>query len=74
MGIGCRRDTMESNRWYVQAAEHGDERAKLRLAAISSAASGGSSVSLSSAPKSTTSSTSKKTGESSKTTKKWGLF
>ncbi len=74
MGIGCRRDTMESNRWYVQAAEHGDERAKLRLAAISSAASGGSSISSVSAPKSTTSNNSKKTADSSKTTKKWGLF
>lgn len=73
MGIGCRRDTMESNRWYVQAAEHGDERAKMRLAAISAAASGASSVSLASAEKSTTSSSGKKTTESGKT-KKWGLF
>ena len=72
MGIGCRRDTMESNRWYVQAAEHGDERAKMRLAAISSAASGGGS-SVSSTQRSNKSNDSKKTGESGKS-KKWGLF
>ena len=65
---------MESNRWYVQAAENGDERAKLRLAAISSAASGGgSSISSASAQRSTASSNSKKTGDSGKS-KKWGLF
>lgn len=41
MGIGCRRDPLEANVWYVRAAEAGDERAKYRLAAIRAAASGG---------------------------------
>lgn len=30
MGIGCRRDPLEANVWYVRAADHGDERAKHR--------------------------------------------
>ncbi len=42
MGIGCRRDPLEANVWYVQAADQGDERAKTRIAAIRAAASGGS--------------------------------
>ncbi|KAJ6262742.1 hypothetical protein Dda_1299 [Drechslerella dactyloides] len=37
MGIGCMRDEVGANTWYVRAAEHGDERAKLRLRAIESA-------------------------------------
>ncbi|KUJ22710.1 HCP-like protein [Mollisia scopiformis] len=41
MGIGCRRDPLEANVWYVKAADAGDERAKVRLAAIRAAASGG---------------------------------
>ncbi|SZF00156.1 unnamed protein product [Blumeria hordei] len=41
MGIGTRRDPLEANVWYVKAAESGDERASLRLAAIRAAASGG---------------------------------
>ncbi|KAK6083824.1 hypothetical protein SCUP234_03683 [Seiridium cupressi] len=41
MGIGCRRDILEANVWYVKAADSGDERAKLRLAAIRAAVSGG---------------------------------
>lgn len=40
MGIGCRRDALEANVWYVKAADHGDERAKQRLAIIQAAASG----------------------------------
>lgn len=40
MGIGCRRDTLEANVWYVKACDHGDERAKQRLAIIHAAASG----------------------------------
>lgn len=43
MGIGCRRDPLESNVWYVKAADQGDERAKQRMAAIRAAASGGDS-------------------------------
>lgn len=30
MGIGCRRDPLEANVWYVRAADQGDERAKHR--------------------------------------------
>jgi len=41
MGIGCRRDPLEANVWYVKAADAGDEQAKHRLAAIRAAASGG---------------------------------
>ena len=41
MGIGCRRDILEANVWYVKAADSGDERAKQRLAAIRAAISGG---------------------------------
>lgn len=41
MGIGCRRDILEANVWYVKAADAGDERAKQRLAAIRAAISGG---------------------------------
>lgn len=40
MGIGCRRDILEANKWYVQAADAGDERAKQRLAIIQAAVSG----------------------------------
>lgn len=68
MGIGCRRDPLESNKWYVRAADSGDERAKHRLAAILSAASGGSSSSIQ-----TQSTTSKKSADD-KGRKKWGLF
>jgi TPR repeat protein len=44
MGIGCRRDPLEANVWYVRAAEQGDERAKHRLAAIRAAAAGGNPI------------------------------
>ena len=37
MGIGCRRDPLEANVWYVRAADHGDERAKQRLQVIRAA-------------------------------------
>ena len=40
MGMGCRRDPLEANVWYVKAADQGDERAKVRLAAIRAAADG----------------------------------
>ncbi|KAL8764819.1 MAG: hypothetical protein Q9209_007863 [Squamulea sp. 1 TL-2023] len=41
MGIGCRRDPLEANVWYVRAADQGDDRARHRIAAIRAAASGG---------------------------------
>jgi TPR repeat protein len=44
MGIGCRKDALEANVWYVRAADHGEERAKQRLAIIRAAASGESGV------------------------------
>ena len=47
MGIGCRRDPLEANVWYVKAADAGDERAKHRLAAIRAAASGGKAMDVS---------------------------
>ena len=40
MGIGCRRDALEANVWYVRAADQGDDRAKHRIAAIRAAATG----------------------------------
>jgi len=40
MGIGCRRDPLEANVWYVRAADQGDERAVARLAIIRSAETG----------------------------------
>jgi TPR repeat protein len=44
MGIGCRRDPLEANVWYVKACDHGDERARQRLAIIQAAASGQSGI------------------------------
>lgn len=44
MGIGCRRDILEANVWYVKAADAGDERAKQRLAAIRAAVSGTNAI------------------------------
>ncbi|KAG5948396.1 hypothetical protein E4U53_006307 [Claviceps sorghi] len=40
MGIGCHRDVLEANVWYVKAADAGDERARLRIAVIQAAVSG----------------------------------
>lgn len=42
MGIGCRRDPLEANVWYVKAAEKGEQRAIERLRRIADAAEGGS--------------------------------
>lgn len=50
MGIGCRRDPLEANMWYVRAADQGDERAKHRIAAIRAAASGASPLHSAAAP------------------------
>lgn len=41
MGIGCRRDPLEANVWYVRAADEGFEAAKQRLQIIRAAAAGG---------------------------------
>lgn len=40
MGIGCRRDPLEANVWYVRAADQGNESAFQRLQIIRAAASG----------------------------------
>lgn len=40
MGIGCRRDVLAANVWYVKAADQDEPRAKHRLAAIRAAADG----------------------------------
>ena len=45
MGIGCRRDPLEANVWYVRAAENGNENAKQRLKIIRGAAAGSSAPS-----------------------------
>jgi TPR repeat protein len=52
MGIGCRRDILEANVWYVKAADAGDERAKQRLAIIQAAVSGGGTPMEVAAPRS----------------------
>lgn len=44
MGIGCRRDALAANHWYSKAAQHGDERAIHRMAAINAASSGADPV------------------------------
>lgn len=41
MGIGCRRDPLEANVWYVRAADQGNESASQRLQIIRAAAAGG---------------------------------
>lgn len=46
MGIGCRRDILEANVWYVKAADEGDDRARQRLNAIRAAASGGTPMAV----------------------------
>ncbi|PNS17891.1 hypothetical protein CAC42_3850 [Sphaceloma murrayae] len=46
MGIGCRRDPLEANKWYVEAADHGNENARQRLAIIRAAASGDNGVAM----------------------------
>ena len=40
MGIGCRRDPLEANVWYVRAADQGDQKATQRLQIIREAAAG----------------------------------
>jgi TPR repeat protein len=40
MGIGCRRDPLEANVWYVRAADQGEERARHRIHAIQAASTG----------------------------------
>ena len=40
MGLGCRRDMLEANVWYVRAAEKHEQRAIRRLEAIRAAATG----------------------------------
>lgn len=49
MGIGCRRDPLEANVWYVRAADQGNETAKQRLAIIRAAASGDPGIPMSKA-------------------------
>ena len=76
MGIGCRRDPLEANVWYVRAADQGDERATHRIAAIRAAASGGPiqpspSPSSSSSPRGSGGGR-KEDGE--KRGKRWGIF
>lgn len=44
MGIGCRRDPLEANVWYVRAAENGNENAKQRLKIIRGAAAGNNNI------------------------------
>ena len=77
MGIGCRRDPLEANVWYVKAADQGDERAKHRISAIRAAASGStvaSSISSGTTKKSQTSSLVEDKAEGKAKAKRWHLF
>ena len=67
MGIGCRRDPLEANVWYVRAADAGNETAKQRLAIIRAAASGDPGIPMSTAP-------AKSRDLTSGGKKKWGIF
>lgn len=49
MGIGCRRDALEANVWYVKAADSGNENAKQRLNIIRNAAAGDPGIPMSKA-------------------------
>ena len=68
MGIGCRRDPLEANVWYVKAADNGDERAKHRIAAIRAAASGGGNNTAGTGRVAT------KKEDEEKRGRKWGIF
>ena len=70
MGLGCRRDPLEANVWYVKAADQGDEGAKHRIAAIRAAASGGGNLPPQSLSSSDKGSKEKEGGKG----KKWGIF
>lgn len=74
MGIGCRRDPLEANVWYVRAADQGDERAKHRIAAIRAAASGGSAVPATGITSPSTAKKSGKEEDGEKRGKRWGIF
>ena len=75
MGIGCRRDPLEANVWYVKAADQGDERAKHRIAAIRAAASGGSPMPQSIPPGERSPAGGKHEVDGAKTKgKRWGIF
>lgn len=73
MGIGCRRDPLEANVWYVKAADQGDERAKTRIATIRAAASGGS-VDTPQKTKGRKKVDLAKEEEEKGKTKRWGIF
>lgn len=69
MGIGCRRDPLEANVFYVKAADKGNETAKQRLAIIRAAASGESAV-----PMARGAARANELKDSAKKKKKMGLF
>ncbi|KAL8664385.1 MAG: hypothetical protein Q9202_003074 [Teloschistes flavicans] len=76
MGIGCRRDPLEANVWYVRAADQGDERAKHRIAAIRAAASGEVAPAAKRVPAGSSSkhAAAKQVEEEKSKSKRWGLF
>ncbi|KAL8947521.1 MAG: hypothetical protein Q9222_006208 [Ikaeria aurantiellina] len=75
MGIGCRRDPLEANVWYVRAADQGDERAKHRIAAIRAAASGGDiAPARRGPPEKRSTGKGDAPGEDKTKSKRWGLF
>lgn len=67
MGIGCRRDPLEANVYYVRAAEKGNETARQRLEIIRAAASGETGIPMTKAE-------AKSKDLGSKDKKGWGWF
>ncbi|KAL8916817.1 MAG: hypothetical protein Q9172_006099 [Xanthocarpia lactea] len=76
MGIGCRRDPLEANVWYVRAADQGDDRAKHRIAAIRAAASGGAAPSAAkrTVPEGSPNTKPVKEPDEKNKGRRWGLF
>ncbi|PWY89241.1 chitin synthase activator [Aspergillus heteromorphus CBS 117.55] len=70
-GIGCRRDILQANVWYVKAADQGDMRAKHRLATIQAAADG---VRQGQVPTTGSDSRKNKANKKSEGKKRFGIF
>ncbi|PYH97851.1 HCP-like protein [Aspergillus ellipticus CBS 707.79] len=70
-GIGCRRDPLEANVWYVKAADQGDMRAKNRIATIRAAADG---VKPSETPPAGSNGRGQKTNKKPEGKKRFGIF
>jgi len=75
MGIGCRRDPLQANVWYVSAADKGYDAAKQRLAIIKSAVAGESpGIPMSKERARTNELDGRKTNDEGGKKKKFGIF